>query len=466
MLLLRSFTGDFRLQESPGPAPGEPVPGWAVPDGTARIMVAGDSLVQGSSGDFTWRYRLWAHLTEDAGLDVDFVGPRRDLFNVSTGEYGDDRYAVPGFDTDHAGAWGSTAADVAERIGAEVVASQPHYLLLMVGTNDIVRGATASEVLERVRDVVVTARVAKGDLHVVLGELPPMWGTAGDGEVNTVIGSYNAGLPELARQLTGADSPVVVARSAADYAPADDNWDTTHPNARGELKVAAAFADALAEHLGLGESYPRPLPEVPVGPVTAPAPRAERVAEGVRVSWDAVPGATGYEVFQRRTAPDPDALAPVPAVIEGAGDQERSTVLTHLFAGAEYEFLVQPFKGSDGGQRSAALRFELADDPPPAPSGVRVEDGVLVWEDVSEATHYAVWRRALECGLAADPPCAPADTGPVTAEAGWESVAVVRGDGRWPVAPEPAAAYEFAVRAHRDYIRGHFSEKVRGGAAG
>ena len=40
-----------------------------------RILLLGDSITQGSEGDWTWRYRLWKHLT-GAGVDADLVGYR------------------------------------------------------------------------------------------------------------------------------------------------------------------------------------------------------------------------------------------------------------------------------------------------------------------------------------------------------------------------------------------------------
>ena len=43
-----------------------------------RILLLGDSVTQGSIGDWTWRYRLWQHFA-DAGVAVDFVGPESDL---------------------------------------------------------------------------------------------------------------------------------------------------------------------------------------------------------------------------------------------------------------------------------------------------------------------------------------------------------------------------------------------------
>jgi hypothetical protein len=54
---------------------------------STRIMVVGDSISQGSAGDFTWRYRLDRHLA-GAGAAVDFVGPRSDLYDNVGGQQG------------------------------------------------------------------------------------------------------------------------------------------------------------------------------------------------------------------------------------------------------------------------------------------------------------------------------------------------------------------------------------------
>src|SRR4051794_6230696 len=71
-----------------------------------RILILGDSVTQGSVGDWTWRYRLWQHFA-DAGVAVDFVGPSRDLFDRSTNTYVPDGYLDPDFDQDHAARWGN-----------------------------------------------------------------------------------------------------------------------------------------------------------------------------------------------------------------------------------------------------------------------------------------------------------------------------------------------------------------------
>jgi hypothetical protein len=466
LLFFQGVFGDLRFtSEEPEQVPVDASP----PLGTARIMILGDSIAQGSTGDHTWRYRLWRHLTEDAGLDVRFVGPEEDLFPFTPGPAGADAYADPDFDRAHAAVWGATAEQLVEDVAADVAEYDPHYLLVMAGLNDLMAGVAPEVVQGHVSDIVAAARVGRGDVQVVLGEVTPVWGTGRDEAFNEDVIAFNAGLPELAAQLTGEDSPVVVAAAAEDYAPADDNWDPVHPNSRGELKIAAAFADALAEGLNLGEPYPRPLPEPPVGPRVAPevhAERAEDDARAVELSWDPVPGATRYQVWQRRTAPDADEFTAIPAEVQGAGQATRTALAEQLLLGADYAFYVEPIKGEDAGEASDPVEITLEGDEPAAPKEVAVnpEGTTLVWSEVSQATHYAVWRRALDCEQDPDTGdgegCRPVDEhGPDEGE-GWESVAAVEEGRSWELDPAGGGGFEFVVRAHSDYLSGEDSEPV------
>ena len=381
----------------------EPVSVPGPPDGELRIMPVGDSLTQGSSGDFTWRYRLWTHL-ERSGVDAAFFGPDDDMYALDgdgdgDGDGGDRSYADPDFDTGHAARWGATSKELSADLAEITAEHDPHYLLLLAGMEDILRGGGADHALEGIGEMVSTVRVVQGEARFVVGELPPVEGTGDDARVNEEIEHFNMGVVDLAEQLTSSESPVIVAQVARDYAPSYDNWDEVHPNARGELKIAAAFADALAEPLGVGEAYPRPLPNVSVGPLEAPEPDTEAAADGLLLSWPSVPGATGYRVVQRRIDPDPDDATVLPTEVEGDGDR-RSVLVEALFSGARYEFVVRPVKGRDEGPESEPVEVLWDDDPPPGPGGVRVRDGgaVVEWDAVEDATHYEVWLRALECG--------------------------------------------------------------------
>ncbi|WP_017585086.1 SGNH/GDSL hydrolase family protein [Nocardiopsis ganjiahuensis] len=395
LLLLQSGSGGLggehgELADEPASVPGPP-------DGELRIMVVGDSSTQGSSGDHTWRYHLWSHLTEQ-DVEFDFVGPDDDLYSLDGQEPGDHSYAVPDFDTDHAARWGASAQDLSSDIARVAAEHEPQYLLLQAGTEDILSGGSADHALDGIAETVSTVRVVLDGARFVVGELPDVEGSDDDGRVNAEIERFNMGLVDLAGQLSSETSPVVVAQVAKEYTPAYDNWDATNPNVRGELKIAAAFADALAEPLGVGEGFPRPLPELSAGPLTAPEPDYEETDEGLRLSWENVPGATDYRVEQRRVAPAPDEASVIPAEVESDGD-ERFLMVESLFSGARYEFVVRPLKGRDKGTESEPLQMVWDGEPPPGPAWVRVQDGgaQVSWEDVEEAGHYEVWVRQLEC---------------------------------------------------------------------
>ncbi|QVQ54318.1 hypothetical protein J4H86_11900 [Spiractinospora alimapuensis] len=434
------------------------------PLGIAELMIVGDSTAQGSAGDYTWRYRLWTHLNEDSEVEARFVGPYDELFSLAGGEDAATAYAEPDFDTEHASVWGTTVERLADEIGGHVAEFEPDYLLVMAGLNDMLTGSDADAVGNRIADLVATARVARGDLQVVVSELPPVWGTTDDSRLNEEIAAFNAALPGLAAELTGEDSPVVVARSAEEYAPADDNWDPVHPNANGEVKIAAAFADTLADELGLGEPYARPLPDLPVGPRIAPEVSVEPDPEddgSVRLTWDPVPGATNYEVEQRRVEPDPDDQVPVPGPVTGFADNPRGLRVEHLLAGATYSFVVRPLRGEDAGEE-AEVRVELDLPAPAAPEDLTFTSGnvSLEWSGDTTATHFAVWRRALDCAEDDPTDCEPVDDDdPADAPDSWEAVTVTD-ESSWEVDTVGASGYEFLVRSHRDFVEGEFSAPV------
>lgn len=66
-------------------------------------MFVGDSMTIGRAGDFTWRYRMWQHLSSTFGGPYRIVGPRSELYE------GSDAYADPAFPADarrHLAGWG------------------------------------------------------------------------------------------------------------------------------------------------------------------------------------------------------------------------------------------------------------------------------------------------------------------------------------------------------------------------
>ena len=109
---------------------------------------------------------------------------------------------------------------------------------------------------------------------------------------------YDDLLASTAPQWSTPASPVVVSTPDQRWDGATDTCDSTHPSAIGEVKIAAAQADALAA-LGIGVPAARPLPEPAVGPrqpaVLAGVPGDRQVS----LSWQLPPGGTAVLISVR-----------------------------------------------------------------------------------------------------------------------------------------------------------------------
>ncbi|MCX6401228.1 MAG: PQQ-dependent sugar dehydrogenase [Propionibacteriales bacterium] len=207
-----------------------------------RIMLLGDSVTQGKSGDRTWRNRLWRRYRE-AGVDVDFVGPRKDLWDVGTDSPGSTAYADPAFDRDHAARWGMRIGALDTPVADLVAAHDPDVVVVMLGVNDLLDGRLPAAVAADTAALVEDLQAASPAVAIVLSEATQHWFPG--------VVDFNAALPAVASAATTASSPVVVAHAAQGYDVDEDTWDQSHPNASGEVKIAAAVAEALRV-LGIG----------------------------------------------------------------------------------------------------------------------------------------------------------------------------------------------------------------------
>lgn len=355
-----------------------------------RILLLGDSVTQGSSGDWTWRYRLWQHLTA-SGASFDFVGPRDDLWDLRTGGPGASSYADPAFDRDHAARWGMWAGFLDEPVADLMADHQPDVLVVMLGVNDLIWSDDPPEaVAERMGAIVDTARASNPDVAVVLAEATQT--SFPD------VPAFNAALAAVAEGRSTGASPVVLADTTAGYDGAADTWDGSHPNARGEARIAAEVADALAV-LGVGTPVPRPLVLPAVGPVTAPTLSGTAGNGFADLAWTGPDGATGHRLWARdRSVTTTWSLLAPELPRDGT---HRADGLTN---GHRYEFRLQPVKGDDEPERAtysnvvAAIPV-AATAPPPAltaPARIRAAAGGrcvrLEWSRVAAVTGYRVDR--------------------------------------------------------------------------
>jgi hypothetical protein len=360
-----------------------------------RLLISGDSVTHGVAGDWTWRYRLWKHLDATSTLPVDFVGPRDDLFDPITVTDGNHDYLDPAFDTDHAAVTGISLAYPAASVTDLVEAHEPDVIVEMLGVIDLIYFHRTPESVagdptnpERqpgsLTQLVRDARSVNPGISVVLAEVPQWW-LSGASEVNALLHLVAAALDE-------PGSRVAVAETADDYTSSGSTHDGSHPDAHGELQLAAAVGDALAG-LGVGSQPPRPLPVVPLGP-RLPVQLSGTVSDGeVSLSWRRSPGADTSQVQSR------DSVGGAWTV---AADTLRGTTWSTAAPppGRSFEFRVLPRKGWQLALPDVASNVVTVTMPPlPGRTRPRVDArtrrAVVTWSRVHGAASYTVGLKKL-----------------------------------------------------------------------
>jgi lysophospholipase L1-like esterase len=329
------------------PSPSSPVP--VQPTGQSpRIMVVGDSITEGSAGDYTWQYRLYEHLRAD-GVTPRMVGPYHSLFNNVTKTEGDQNYANPGFEHANDATWGMTLSHEKDAIGGRVATYRPDYLLVLLGLDDLFWfGTSQPDMAADLAAFIAAARTVGPHIRIVFGLLPPNIHTQTNPVFAASVAGFNHTISSTAARLSTPGSPVTVARDGAGLNVASDLWDGTHPNANGEVKIAAAFADILASRFHLGSTYARPYPVLPTGPLTQSllTVKPSQTARQAKLSWTPVPGADSYRVFVKDVTQGEVTFSRLPWPLTAGQDRWTAGLLN---SGDTYDFKLQACKGVDCG---------------------------------------------------------------------------------------------------------------------
>lgn len=254
------------------------------PPPTTRIMIYGDSLSHGSSGDWTWRYRLWQTLVLQS-VSFDFVGPRSDVVNYITRKSGGWAYRQPYFDRNHAALWGTRFIGGYYQIDTLVPTYQPDVIVGLIGLNDLFDGVSTEKLMEHWRSQIASARTTKPSIDFVLVPIPHTWYTG--------VTAYNDALRSLAAELDTPQERVLVA-STPQFSKWTDTYDFAHPSASGERKIATSVAEALGE-LGIGNGILYTKDNSSAGP-WAPALASTVEGSTIRMSWPSVAYASSENI--------------------------------------------------------------------------------------------------------------------------------------------------------------------------
>ncbi|MGW0084182.1 GDSL-type esterase/lipase family protein [Streptomyces sp. NPDC003393] len=220
-----------------------------------RFMPVGDSMTIGSAGEHTWRHRLWQHLCATYGGPFTFVGPRETLYDKTADAPTSYAYADPGFPRAHLAGWGEGWLHMAPLIGGAVRECRADVLLVSLGLIDLGFYTNAEQTAQNARVFVAGAREANPRIRMVLLPVIPNIRAEADQLFATQVDLFNALLAKAAADLDEPRSPVLLASPPEPYDIHTDTYDGTHPNARGEHRIAGAFAGAMWEAWGVGQPY-------------------------------------------------------------------------------------------------------------------------------------------------------------------------------------------------------------------
>ncbi|NBM16511.1 GDSL-type esterase/lipase family protein [Streptomyces sp. GC420] len=223
-----------------------------------RVMFVGDSMTIGSAGDYTWRFRMWQHLSATYGGPFRIVGPRTELYDKQAEAPVSHTYGDPSFPERaraHLAGWGEGWCHMAPLIGETVRRTKADLLLVSLGLIDLGFYTNAQQTAENVGAFVRAAREARPAIRMVM--LPVIHNTRAENDppFAAECTRFNELLAKAVADLSTPASPLLLASRPDTYDLRADTYDGTHPSPSGEHKLAAAFADAMHQAWGLGALY-------------------------------------------------------------------------------------------------------------------------------------------------------------------------------------------------------------------
>ncbi len=220
-----------------------------------RFMPVGDSMTIGSAGEHTWRYRMWRHLRDTHGGPFALVGPRETLYDKAADAPTSYEYADPDFPRAHLAGWGEGWLHMAPLIGDAVRAHRANVLLVSLGLIDLGFYTNAEQTSENVRAFVAEARRADPRIRMAVLPVIPNVRAESDTPFATEVTRFNELLAKAIADLDEPRSPLLWVSPPESYDIHHDTYDGTHPNASGEHRIAAAFAEAMYQAWDLGAPY-------------------------------------------------------------------------------------------------------------------------------------------------------------------------------------------------------------------
>lgn len=201
-----------------------------------KILTIGDSITAGEHPveptPGAYRLQLQNNYIDD-DLDIDFVGSQ-----INEG--------VDLNDAEHEGHPGWTINELTEFLDTEDILTsyQPNIVLLMAGTNDILRFDDASTVIADLNQLIEHIRDELTNTWIFVSSITPLDPTDKGQQRANIVEEVNALLPDIAEQ---KGERVTYVNAGGSLELDDLATDDIHPNTAGYQEIGNAWYDALLE---------------------------------------------------------------------------------------------------------------------------------------------------------------------------------------------------------------------------
>jgi acyl-CoA thioesterase I len=207
-----------------------------------NIMPMGDSVTaRGDNPESSYRYWLWQDLI-NIGFQGVFVGNQYGVSDGAPLNSDFDQHYEGGGPADDA--W--STQDGIDNIG-NVNSQSPDVVLLDLGSNDYDGSQSPRDTLAQVRanlDTIIQGLAAQNPGITILLAQPTPWVTSDKAERQFMSGLGGA-VSKAAADERKAGVHVVLVNLRGGFNARKDTKDGTHPNARGEQKIANKYFQAL-----------------------------------------------------------------------------------------------------------------------------------------------------------------------------------------------------------------------------
>lgn len=207
----------------------------------AKIMLLGDSRVEGASPEFeSYRYELWKKLV-DVGWSFDLVGNQVDDY-----DYPD--YMGQSFDGNHEGYGGYTTKDILKVVKKNIPEENvPNIVLLGVGGNDLLQEMSVDKAVKNLNNIIDELQSCNPFVVIFLEQIAPATTEFMTPEFIATLTDFNSRIPAIVNSQTDGSSHVVLVNM-------EENWsddymaDDVHYNQAGAEVVANRYIQAILNY--------------------------------------------------------------------------------------------------------------------------------------------------------------------------------------------------------------------------